>query len=149
MVDDRQSDANENDDPDGFEVFCKAIAIVAHTPLGLIVEATARRFPSHSLTRIIVDVRKRSAALLEPGLLYTLLNLINHILCIVVSIEQHQGVSGSDAAGNAHTRHLEIQHLDYCKRHQMLPEPGLQWSRAPSGPSKANEEERNGGGGCE
>ena len=76
MVDDRQSDANENDDPDGFEVFCKAIASVAHTPLGLIVEATARRFPSHSLTRIIVDVRKRSAALLEPGLLYTLLNLI-------------------------------------------------------------------------
>jgi hypothetical protein len=60
-MDDRQGDANENDDPDRFEVLCKAIAIVAHTPLGLIVEATARRFPSHSLARIIIDVRTRSA----------------------------------------------------------------------------------------
>jgi hypothetical protein len=61
VVDDTQGDAKENDDPGGFEVLCKAIAIVAHTPLGLIVEATTRRFPSHSLARIIVDVRTRSA----------------------------------------------------------------------------------------
>ena len=41
-------ESDVNDDLDGFEVLCKAIVVVAHTPLGHVVEATAHHFSSQS-----------------------------------------------------------------------------------------------------
>ena len=37
-------ESDVNDDLDGFEVPCRAIIVVAHTPLGHVVEATASPF---------------------------------------------------------------------------------------------------------
>jgi len=79
----------------------QVIVVVAHAPLGHVVVATARRFSSHSLAHIIVDVGTRNTgiawarALVHPA-------KPDHILRIVVSIARHQRASGADDAGNAH-----------------------------------------------
>ena len=99
-VDDRQGDANEDDD------WMDSRRSSSHcrrrpSPLGCVVVATARRFPSHSLARIIADVRTRNTriawarALEHPA-------ESDHILGIDVSIAQHQRASDADDAGNAH-----------------------------------------------
>ena len=59
-MDDRQGDANDNDDLDsrGTSSHCCRSTTLRLEP---VVEATARRFSSHSFARTIVDVRTRNA----------------------------------------------------------------------------------------